>query len=52
MRVRKLADEIIKAQRIEIDEMKWLIEDIEESGAATTQEEAQQRPVPEFEASP
>ena len=51
-RVRKLADEIIKAQRIEIDEMKWLIEDIEENGAATTQEEAQQRPVPEFEASP
>ena len=52
VRVRKLADEIIKAQRIEIDEMKWLIEDIEKNGEATTQEEAQQRPVPEFEASP
>ena len=52
VRVRKLADEIIKAQRIEIDEMKWLIEDIEKNGAATTQEEAQQRPVPEFEAGP
>lgn len=52
VRVRKLADEIIEAQRIEIDEMKWLIEDIEENGEATTQEEAQQRPVPKFEASP
>ena len=52
VRVRKLADEIIKAQRIEIEEMKWLIEDIEENGEATTQEEARQRPVPEFEASP
>ncbi|GAB2750453.1 DUF305 domain-containing protein [Nocardioides pakistanensis] len=52
VRVRKLADEIIKAQRIEIDEMKWLIEDIEKNGPATTQDEAQQRPVPKFEASP
>lgn len=51
-RVRKLADEIIKAQRKEIDEMKWLIEDIERNGEATTLEEAQQRPVPDFEASP
>lgn len=50
VRVRKLADEIIKAQRIEIDEMKWLIEDIEQNGPATTAEEAEQRPVPEFEA--
>ena len=52
VRVRRLADEIIKAQRIEIDEMKWLIEDIEENGAATTPTEAQQRPVPKFEAGP
>ena len=52
VRVRKLADEIIKAQRTEIAEMKWLVEDIEENGPATTEEEAQQRPVPEFEASP
>ena len=52
VRVRKLADEIIKAQRIEIAEMKWLVEDIEENGPATTEEEAQQRPVPEFEANP
>ncbi|WP_292608326.1 DUF305 domain-containing protein [Nocardioides sp. REDSEA-S30_B4] len=52
VRVRKLADEIIKAQRIEIAEMKWLIGDIEKNGAATTEEEAKQRPVPDFEASP
>ena len=52
VRVRKLADEIIKAQRIEIAEMKWLIEDIEKNGAATTEEEAKQRAVPDFEASP
>lgn len=48
VRVRQLADDIIEAQREEIAEMKWLIEDIEENGAATTQEEAQQRPVPEL----
>ena len=52
VRVRKLADEIIKVQRIEIAEMKWLIEDIEKNGAATPEEEAKQRPVPDFEASP
>lgn len=52
VRVRKLADEIIKAQRIEIAEMKWLIEGIEKNGAATPEEEAKQRPVPDFEASP
>jgi len=52
VRVRKLADEIIEAQRIEIAEMKWLIEDIEKDGVATTEEEAQQRPVPDFEADP
>jgi uncharacterized protein (DUF305 family) len=52
VRVRKLADEIIEAQRKEIAEMKWLVEDIEENGPATTEEEAQQRPVPEFEANP
>ena len=52
VRVRKLADEIIEAQRKEIAEMKWLVEDIEENGPATTEEEAQQRPVPKVEASP
>lgn len=50
-RVRKLADEIILAQRREIKEMEWLIEDIRENGYAETAEEAEQRPVPDFEAS-
>jgi hypothetical protein len=52
LRVRELADEIIVAQREEIDEMDWLIDDIAENGPATTPEEAEARPVPEFEASP
>lgn len=49
-RVDKLANEIIKAQRREIKEMKWLIEDIKENGKATTASQADQRPVPKFEA--
>lgn len=49
-RVRELANEIILAQRREIDEMKWLIADIDENGPATTQAAAEARPVPEFEA--
>jgi hypothetical protein len=49
VRVRELADGIIKAQRTEIKEMDWLIDDIEENGLATTDEQAQQRPVPDFE---
>lgn len=48
-RVRELADEIIKAQRREIKEMKWLIEDIKKNGKATTKEQAANRPVPTFE---
>jgi hypothetical protein len=48
LRVRKLANEIITAQRKEIKEMEWLIADIEENGPATTPEEAQARPVPDF----
>ena len=48
VRVRELADEIIRAQRREIAEMKWLVEDIEENGEATTDEEADARPVPDF----
>jgi hypothetical protein len=52
VRVRQLADEIIEAQRKEIAEMKWLIEDIDQNGEATTQQEAQERAVPQFEASP
>lgn len=49
MRVRELADGIIKAQRKEIKEMKWLIEDIKKNGKATTETEAAARPVPKFE---
>jgi hypothetical protein len=47
-RVRELADEIIQAQRREIKEMEWLIEDIKMNGMATTQEEAEARPVPAY----
>jgi len=52
VRVRELADGIITTQREEIAHMKWLIADIERNGVASTQEEAQQRPVPEFQATP
>ncbi len=48
-RVRELADGIIRAQRKEIKEMKWLIKDIEKNGKATTEAEAAARPVPKFE---
>lgn len=51
VRVCRLAVEIIEAQMREIEEMEWLIEDIEENGIASTPEEAQARPVPEFEVS-
>jgi ABC-type lipoprotein release transport system permease subunit len=49
VRVRKLADEIIRAQRREIQEMEWLIHDINDNGAAVSEREANQRPVPDFE---
>ena len=51
-RVRELADEIIAAQRREIKEMEWLIEDIKTNGIASTVEEAKKRPVPDFTGSP
>ncbi|KKN44231.1 hypothetical protein LCGC14_0695130 [marine sediment metagenome] len=51
-RVRKLADEIIKAQRREIKEMEWLIADIRTNGVASTQAEADKRPVPAFSDTP
>ncbi len=51
VRVRKLADEIIKAQRREIMEMEWLIKDIKENGMVTTEKEQQNRPLPKFEGS-
>ena len=49
VRVRELADGIIKAQRKEIKEMEWLVEDIDRNGPATTEQEAERRPVPDFE---
>jgi FlaA1/EpsC-like NDP-sugar epimerase len=51
-RVRELADEILEAQRREIDEMEWLIEDIKANGTAQTQAEADARPVPNFLGTP
>jgi hypothetical protein len=49
VRVCELAVEISEAQRREILEMEWLIEDIRQNGAATTAKEARSRPVPDFE---
>lgn len=51
VRVRELADSIIEAQRREIAEMKWLLDDIAENGEAETGAEAAARPVPEFDGS-
>ena len=51
VRVRKLANEIIRAQRREIDEMRWLLQDIDANGIAATAAEADARPMPEFEGS-
>lgn len=48
VRVCELAQEISAAQRREIGEMDWLIEDIERNGIAATAEEADARPVPDF----
>jgi hypothetical protein len=48
LRVCELANGIIKAQRKEIAEMDWLIDDIAEHGEATTAAEVQRRPVPSF----
>tara|TARA_R110000787_G_C13441746_1_gene446437 strand:+ start:101 stop:619 length:519 start_codon:yes stop_codon:yes gene_type:complete len=48
-RVRELADDIIEAQRREIKEMKWLIDDIATNGPALSEEAAKTRPVPAFD---
>ena len=48
VRVCELANSIIRAQREEIAEMDWLIDDIAENGEATTAAEAEERPVPSF----
>ena len=49
VRVCELAVEISEAQRREILEMDWLIDDIERNGVAATAEDAQARPTPDFE---
>lgn len=49
VRVCELAVAISEAQRREIQEMDWLIDDIAENGPASTLEEAQERPVPTYE---
>ena len=51
VRVCELAVAISEAQRREISEMDWLIEDIERNGVAATPEEAESRPIPEYEVS-
>jgi len=48
VRVRELADGIIKAQRREIKEMEWLINDIRKNGLVKTKAESELRAVPEF----
>lgn len=48
LRVLELADEIILAQRREIAEMQWLIDDIADKGEVRTEAELEARPVPEF----
>ena len=47
-RVCDLAKGIIEAQKREIAEMDWLINDIAENGKATTAAEAAARPIPDF----
>ena len=49
VRVCQLAVEISEAQRREIFEMDWLIDDIQRNGIADTSEEAESRPVPSYE---
>lgn len=51
VRVCELAVAITEAQCREIDEMAWLIDDVEENGLADTAQEAEARPVPEFQRS-
>jgi hypothetical protein len=49
VRVCDLAVEISEAQRREILEMEWLIDDIRRNGVAATRREADARPIPEFD---
>ncbi|WP_263970671.1 DUF305 domain-containing protein [Leptolyngbya sp. KIOST-1] len=52
VRVRELADEIIEAQRREINEMEWLISDIRENGLVSSEAELEGREVPDFVSTP
>lgn len=49
VRVRRLANDIIRAQRKEIKEMEWLMNDIKQNGKVTSDAEAQTRAVPQFD---
>ncbi|WP_240792870.1 DUF305 domain-containing protein [Arthrobacter crystallopoietes] len=49
VRVCELAVEISEAQRREIFEMDWLIDDIQRNGIAATAQEAEARPVPDYQ---
>jgi hypothetical protein len=49
VRVCQLAVEISEAQRREILEMEWLIQDIRRNGIAATPGDAEARPVPDFD---
>lgn len=49
LRVRELADNIIKAQRKEIKEMEWLLDDINKNGVAAEKSQRIGREVPDFE---
>jgi hypothetical protein len=49
VRVCDLAVEISEAQRREIREMEWLIDDIRQNGVAATRADAEARPVPDFD---
>lgn len=51
VRVRELADAIIAAQKREIEEMNWLLADIDANGKATTDTDGEARSVPEFSGS-
>lgn len=51
VRVCELALSTSEAQRREIFEMEWLIADIERNGVAATPQEAESRPIPEYEVS-
>lgn len=51
VRVCELAVGITEAQRREIAEMSWLIDDIDQNGPAATRPDADARPVPDFEGS-